>query len=381
MNLTRSIPKLISLLRKPQSVNINPENIQVDITTSCNLRCKMCPRYVLEKEEQNKSISLDVFKKLIDDIMPGSVNLAATGEPFIHPDFFEMVKYSKQKSGAVTLTSSNFTAVTPKTIENIISSGLDILKVSIDSPDAVTYKAIRGQDYLFKVLENIRALNEAKTRTGSAKPSLRIDYVVMKENLNQMKAMIDLSKELKADAVLFRLLDTSRVEDEVKSGLLSGFEPEDIETEMREALAYAKDAGVKTNLVETLDNPDYIRIACGKAPLNPLKRGVCLLPWLQLFITVSGDVSPCCSLYPSGKLEEGGTGNLFKSELGTAWNGEKMRALRKLFKSKKNYEAFRACAKCNPMDMKNLFKALKMFPGIIKIKNKKYQKSKIKSQR
>ena len=368
MNLTRSIPKLISLLRKPLGLHTRPENIQVDITTSCNLKCKMCPRYALEENEQNRSVSLGEFKKLIDGIRPGSVNLAATGEPFLHPQFFEMVQYAKKKSGAVALTSSNFSFISPKTIDGIIASGLDILKVSIDSPDPATYKAIRGQDCLPKVIENIKALNLAKTAAGSVKPSLRIDYVVMKENLRQMKAMIDLSKELKADAVLFRLLDTSRVEEKVKEGLLDGFEPDDIEKEMRGALVYAKKTGVRTNLADLLENTDYIRIACGQSPAGPLKRGVCLLPWLQLFVSVSGDASPCCSLYPSGKLEEGGTGNIFSGGLGNVWNSVKMKALRKLFKSKKNYEVFRACGKCNPMDAKNLFKSLKMFPGIIKIK-------------
>jgi len=366
MNITRSIPKLLAVLRKPAALKIRPENLQVDITTSCNLRCKMCPRYVLDESEQNRSVSLEEFKKIIDDIEPGSVNLAATGESFVHPEFFEMVRYAKNKNGAVAITSSNFTYVTPEMIKKIVASGLDILKVSIDSPDPATYKAIRGQDFLSKAVENIKLLNTAKKAAGSSKPSLRIDYVVMRENLRQMKAMIDLARELGADAVLFRLLDTSRVEETVKQGLLGGLEPEEIEKEMRGTLAYAQKTGVKTNLPEILENTDYINISCGKDASRPLERGVCLLPWLQMFISVSGDASPCCSLYPSGKLEEGGIGNIFAGGTESVWNGEKMKALRKLFKAKKNYEVFRACRKCNPMDMKNLFKAVKMFPGIIK---------------
>ena len=182
MNIIKALPKALAVLVKPQKVNCRTENLQVDITTLCNLKCKMCPRYVLEEPDRNKSITFEDYKKLIDSTLPGSVNLAATGEPFLHPDFFEMVKYAGAKSGAVTITSSNFTYVTPETIDKIISSKLDILKVSIDSPDPETYRAIRGQDYFSKVTDNIKTLNNAKKAAGSVKPSLRLDFVVMIEN-------------------------------------------------------------------------------------------------------------------------------------------------------------------------------------------------------
>jgi MoaA/NifB/PqqE/SkfB family radical SAM enzyme len=126
--------------------------------------------------------------------------------------------------------------------------------------------------------------------------------------------------------------------------------------------------GIKTNLADLLKHEPYIWLYYGSKQGSQLKRGICLLPWLQIFISVSGDVSPCCTLYPAGKKQEGGAGNLPAEGLGIVWNGEKMRALRKMFKAKKNYEAFKGCSKCNPIGFYSLFESLKMFPGIIKTK-------------
>ena len=356
-----------AVIFKPLTVSHAPENIQLDITTLCNLRCKMCLRDAIDEPAKNKSMEFEKFKAVFDAVLPGSVNLASSGEPLLHGDFFEIVRYSKARNNAVTITSTNFTLANEKVLNDIVYSGLDILKISLDAASAPVYKEIRGQDSCKAITENIKRLNKLKIERNSKTPSIRLDFVMQKDNYRELSGMVDLAQELSADAASFRIMDLSRMGEAGKNGLLSGFDAAELASELRKAGRLARQVGLTTNIEYLLGHPEYIEANYGSREVD-LKRGVCLLPWLQLFVTVEGDVSPCCSLYPAGEKGEGAVGNIFKDGFERVWNGDKMQALRKIFRGKRNYKLFKACQKCNPMTCMNLISSVRLFPGLVKLK-------------
>lgn len=69
-----------------------------EVIQTCPNKCKFCSSNA--SMEKTKIITLENFKKVIDHFMnQGGIEEISIsgGEPFLHPDLFEMVKYSKEK--------------------------------------------------------------------------------------------------------------------------------------------------------------------------------------------------------------------------------------------------------------------------------------------
>jgi cyclic pyranopterin phosphate synthase len=83
---------------------------------------------------------------------------------------------------------------------------LDLTIVNIDSLQRERYWRISGRDRLDKVLDGLEALSAAGL-------PFRINFVVMRENFEEIPAMLDLAKRLRVDLKLHELLGF-RVPDE-----------------------------------------------------------------------------------------------------------------------------------------------------------------------
>src|SRR6185369_14842917 len=85
-----------------------PISISIEPTTSCNLRCPECPSGLRQFSRPTGMLNVDFFKKTIQQIKDTLVNLTFyfQGEPFLNPDFLEMVKHASE-NGIFTITSTN----------------------------------------------------------------------------------------------------------------------------------------------------------------------------------------------------------------------------------------------------------------------------------
>ncbi len=144
-------------------------SVNLEVTNHCNIKCKMCP--VSGKMQREKGfMSFNLFKKIIDEnpqiefILPFQ-----WGEPFLHKDIFEMVKYASGKGIRVMLTS-NGTLLDDEMCNRIIDSGLTRITFSVDGVGS-TYTAIRGVEYS-ALKNNILLLKKIR---DARKSSLKID--------------------------------------------------------------------------------------------------------------------------------------------------------------------------------------------------------------
>lgn len=368
MKLTGYLKLIQDLILKPQISSILPINLQVDISTYCNLKCKMCRREVIStSNDMNKNFKLPDFKSIFDSILPKSVNLAASGEPFLNPQVFDIIKYAKSMKNTVTIVSSNLTIQNKKMLEKIVESGLDILKISIDGASKTVYENIRGK-YYDMVLENIKYINSLKEKYKTKLPSMRIDFVIIDTNYNEIVDILFLAKEYKIDYVFYRTLDKRGWTEQEKNELFNRINYLELIKNIETAYKTSKNLGIKTNLNILLNNLSIVQLVYTGKVNSPIKRKVCLLPWGQIFISISGDTSPCCGIYP---YSEGSLGNVFKQNIKEIWNGELITKTRNDFKKLKNYGLYENCTSCIPMTDLNLMKTINMFPGYFK-KTKPY---------
>ncbi len=85
-----------------------PISVSFEPTTSCNLRCPECPSGLRAFTRHTGMLKKDFFRQTIDDIYKDLLYLIFyfQGEPYLNPDFLEMVKYAHDK-GIYTATSTN----------------------------------------------------------------------------------------------------------------------------------------------------------------------------------------------------------------------------------------------------------------------------------
>lgn len=179
---------------------VNPRflNVVLDICNVCNLRCRFC--FLSSGHNQPKPLfyTPQLLLKDIEDLLPYTklLRLSCGYEPLMSPHFVDILKMlAKYKIPNLELVS-NATLLTPDKAEAIIQYGVTNLLFSLDTPDKATYEYIRRGADFEKVVNNIRWLKSRKLALHSRTPSLTLIAVLMRRNIEQMDALVDLAEEL-----------------------------------------------------------------------------------------------------------------------------------------------------------------------------------------
>jgi radical SAM protein with 4Fe4S-binding SPASM domain len=276
-----------------------------------------------------------------------------------------MIDYAK-KSGAAVNCATNFTRVRDRHRE-IVESGIDQLKVSIDAARADTYFAIRGEDAWDHILDNIREVNRWKKELGSTTPSIRFNFALQSYNYEQVPDLIRLAHAHGVDGIYIQYLEYVDADD--RKGMLTGTMTEEgLRAKLKEAEALAAELGIITNLeIWWRDWDIFWNKMQPIAQFEPNCKQ-CYFPWFSAWIGADGWVRPC-PIMP-WTHDEGRMGHLSKQSFGEIWNSPKYRALRAALA--RGERPTRSCKTCVPQSLKNiLFLRTKLLPDNKKPESKK----------
>lgn len=180
---------------KLKTIEDYPPNLQIEISSVCNLRCVMC--YQKDKTFSSKSngfmgyMNFELFKKIIDEIEGKleAVTFASRGEPTLNPELEKFLKYSEGKFLGLKL-NTNATILSEKIINILLSSDLETLVFSIDAANKEMYEKIRVNANFEKILKNLEMFNKIKNKNyKNSKLKVRISGVLIndQQNLEQIK--------------------------------------------------------------------------------------------------------------------------------------------------------------------------------------------------
>lgn len=179
-----------------------PVDLVLSLTTSCNLRCVMCPqgRGLMDKPQQMPANDIE---KILPWIQTASrVCMSGVGEQTsadVFDDLMKMGPYQKDRSLWLN-TNGHFVA--GKKVRALLDSGVTKISFSLDAATSSTYSKIRGGDYE-TVLNNISGLLSARAHRARSKVKVCINMTLMKENLVEAADFVALAKKLGVDAVEF----------------------------------------------------------------------------------------------------------------------------------------------------------------------------------
>jgi radical SAM protein with 4Fe4S-binding SPASM domain len=177
-----------------------PAFISIEPTNLCNLRCPECLTGQKGLTRPAGMTDPELFRKIIDQVADhaGYLTFYFQGEPFLHGDFFSMVRYAREK-GIYTVTSTNGHFLDPGNAEKTVASGLDRIIISLDGTDQESYSSYRIGGTFGKVVEGIRALGEARKKASAKKPKIIIQFLVLRTNEHLIPEIKKLSREIGAD--------------------------------------------------------------------------------------------------------------------------------------------------------------------------------------
>jgi MoaA/NifB/PqqE/SkfB family radical SAM enzyme len=164
------------------------KKVNFDVCTFCNHACTFCSNP--DERTIKAKVSLSQFKKVMDNIIRyiqiDEIGLSAKGEVLINNDLDKIISSVKHDYGIpYTYISSNGALATKKTMEKLLSSGLDSTKFSINALTQQTYKKVHLKDDFHLVIENLKSLISLK-KTKYQNHKIFISSVISMD-INQLK--------------------------------------------------------------------------------------------------------------------------------------------------------------------------------------------------
>lgn len=285
----------------------------------CNCKCSFCYHWKEhDKNELNKEEIFDILKQ-VHDLGCGLLVLNG-GEPFIGPHFEDTVKKAHEIGYNINITTNG--SLLSKKISNV-AKYIDSITVSIDYPDE-RHDKDRKLEGLFK--KSIGGIKEAQKYISDVK----INYSIHKGNMNSIKDMIKLVKELKCQIYFRLLVRESKKESEVADYDLTINNEEDLKKITTELITLKKEGAP---IVSSYPYLEYIR---------DKKRFECLISRFIINIDSHGRVYNACPEYEGTK--ESIFGSTRQQKIKDIWFGKKSEDFRKFSrKCNPNLNCYSAC--------------------------------------
>lgn len=190
---------------------ITPLFAQIDLTNTCNLNCNFCSYKVgnyspdhMKDFKMSDRISLEVIKKSFKDMrMLGvkAIEITGGGEPSLHPNYKEIIKYAKELEFELALVT-NGTLLDDESIELI--KDFEWVRFSLDASTSETYELIKGNPGFNTAINNLKKLIKIKKRENM----VGISFIVCKDNYFEIYNTTILAKKLGADNIRFSIAYT-----------------------------------------------------------------------------------------------------------------------------------------------------------------------------
>ncbi|MDA8239465.1 MAG: SPASM domain-containing protein [Nitrospiraceae bacterium] len=287
------------------------KSLQVEVSSSCNLRCPQCFQYAgghkkgfFQKTLWDRRIH-PVLEQLSD------IHLVGMGEPLLCKDFFFFVEDSRQNNVRVHSTS-NLQLLNKETAKRIVESGLHELSFSCDGVSKDTYDKIRINGSIETLRNSLGLLNKYKLHYNSLFPKLILNFGGMKSNIHELPQVVEFAKSYRVDLII--AYHNVMYVPELRGESLY-HEQELSDRKFTEAKQLADQLGVAMFMPGLFS-----------APLKNNAHGLyCAYPFKHLYIYSDGRVGPCCMDFPDRYI----LGNLGESSVEEVWNSSAILRLRK----------------------------------------------------
>jgi MoaA/NifB/PqqE/SkfB family radical SAM enzyme len=284
-------------------------------------------------KEEPRDLSLAEVSWIADQV-PGLKRavLHGIGEPLLNKELPQIIRALKDR-GVYVLYNSNALLLSPELAEEMVASGLDEFRVSLDAATEPTYARVRASESLHRVLNNLEVFIRKRQESRRSRPIISAWMVGTQENVRDLPEMILLASRLGIDEVYLQRLVYPL--DGPGHGL-AGREAaitdssEELNDIIARGISLSRGLGVRFVASGLAEPGESLRLKSrDEAPWR-----LCRRPWEVAYITAWGNVLPCC-ISPFSSLDYDSLilGNVFQQGLERIWRGERFREFREKHQS------------------------------------------------
>lgn len=181
--------------------------LQIEPTDFCNLTCPMCHpqqgfRPNLHGDLLKGYMDTSLFRRIIDGIERSDVCFDHLifqwlGDPSLHPELFEMLRYARKKVSDrfdYFRIDTNAILLTPDRTEQLIDAYLEdplvpvLIVFSLDAITRETYRKAKGRDYFDVVMANIHHFLERRGQLDLDTITLNAEFQFVLQSMNAHEA-------------------------------------------------------------------------------------------------------------------------------------------------------------------------------------------------
>jgi len=303
-----------------------PMALQVEFTSRCNLRCRMCP--LTTKTSSSSATPGPIFDAVFDEVLAVArrcrwVIVAGYGEALTNPQCLPMLR-ALDAEGIDMSIATNGIALSRETARSLSEiRNLSMINVSIDSPDPEVYRSVR-QGNVHRALDGLRNLMAEIDRPER----VMVSSIAMLETLESLVEFPALLAEIgvrryAVQAIVDyndfcvgqRLLDHPEMAarfDAIEAGCA--------------AHGIRLDLSVPDRSEADLADPDDARQRYyGFEAWDEKVTRQCLVPWEIPFVDKDGKVFACCNAASANERQLGQIGDETFDEI---WTGVEFRRFR-----------------------------------------------------
>jgi len=170
----------------------HPVGAMIELCNVCNLKCVLCPSGNSKLERKKGFMKPDLFKRIVDqldDTYTRHLVPVMWGESLLHPQFIELMKYARNKTWHISMTTNGNKAGDESYFRDLVETGIDEIVCAVDGQDQDSYESYRRGGQLQVVHDFLRKTREARDKAGAKRPILVAQIHLHKKNEDHLDAI------------------------------------------------------------------------------------------------------------------------------------------------------------------------------------------------
>jgi MoaA/NifB/PqqE/SkfB family radical SAM enzyme len=153
----------------PMSTLFSTQDIHIELSSKCTLKCPRCPRTELKPEQLNKEISYQEFSRsFTPEVLEGITKIVFcgdVGDPIYARDFLDIVGYIKHNSKTIVsiVTNASYKDIHWWNKLGSILTDTDIVTFSVDGWDQASNEQYRVNSNWDSIIAGAQALRSSST--------------------------------------------------------------------------------------------------------------------------------------------------------------------------------------------------------------------------
>ncbi len=344
--------KIRRILKWVDGKKTNPHTLEIRPTFKCNLRCRYCDVWKVNKKkiydnEMSDKRWIEIMEEA-NELNVSRIEIVGGGEPLARFNLIEKIIGITKNSGINRTMTTNGTLFTSKIAKKFVENNWNLIAFSIDSPIESTQDRIRGVKGTFKkIIKSINLINSWKKDLNKTNPKIIFVPVLSNKNFNEMSELIKLAKKLHVKEIYFKPLHIFDIKcNDADKMIIEKRQIEKVNKTISKGINISKELEIKTNLNSFLKKGFIEKSPDIKESLNlDIKRYEknstqipCFLPFYHISINPIGMAWPCTTV-PVDQEHE----SVRKNSLKEVWYGKKFNEFRKTLMNGNIPERCRGC--------------------------------------